>query len=50
MQLLSAIKVVIFSGSKSIGDDFFSVRLIIILLEDLPIGLYYSPDTAEMVL
>ena len=34
----------------TVGKDFFSIRLKIILLEDLPVSLDDSPDTAQMVL
>ena len=50
MELLSSVKIVIFSGSKAVGKDFFSIGLIIILLEDLSAGLDYSPDASEVVL
>jgi hypothetical protein len=50
LELLSAIKVIIFSGSMTVGKDFFTVWLIIVLLENLPVGFDDSPDASEMVL
>jgi len=50
LELLSAIKVIIFSGSMTVGKDFFSIRLIIILLEDFSVSFDNSPYAAEMVL
>jgi len=46
LELLSAIKVVIISGKVVAVGDFFSVRLKIVLLDDLPVGFDDSPDTA----
>ena len=50
MELLSAIKVVIISGKVVAVGDFFSVRLKIVLLDDLPVGFDDGPYAAEMVL